>query len=267
MLDLQSQWQQILMTVALLMSRMAIAFSIIPIFVGNSIPPSIRIAFVAGLSTALLPFALQDAATASLPLTSLLLYVGKEAVIGLVLGLVASVGFWALYVAGTIIEYQTGLSFATTVDPMSGQEDSLVGTLFMRLFTTLFLIAGGLLSLISMLFDSYRIWPLSSLQPLASDLAVVQLLVSTVLNLVIIAVKVAAPFVIIMLLLEVAVGFLSRFAPQLNVFFVTLPLKVLVLAIMLLAYGTIIAANGDWLPMMRFDNALAPLERATPATP
>lgn len=264
MFDLQSQWQQILMTVALLMSRMAVAFSVIPIFLGNSIPAFIRIAFVAGLSTSLLPIALHDAALTSLPLTSLLVYVGKEAAIGLVLGLVASVGFWSLYVAGTIIEYQTGLSFATTVDPTSGQEDSLVGTLFMRLFTALFLIAGGMLSLIGMLFDSYRVWPLSSMQPLASNFAVVQLLISTVLSLIVVAVKVAAPFVIIMLLLEVAVGFLSRFAPQLNVFFVTLPLKVLVLAVLLLAYGAIVAANGDWLPMMRFDAVLAPLERVAP---
>jgi type III secretion protein T len=264
MIDLQSQWQQILPMIALLMSRMAIAFSVIPIFMGNSIPAFIRVAFVAGLSMALLPVALQDPATTSLPLTSLLLYTGKEALIGLVLGLIASVAFWALYVAGTIIEYQAGLSFATTIDPMSGQEDSLVGTLFQRMFTALFLITGGLLSLIGMLFDSYRVWPLASLQPLASNLAIVQLLITTVLNLVIIAVKVAAPFVIIMLLLEVAVGYLSRFAPQLNVFFVTLPLKVLSLAFLLLAYGAIIAANGDWLPMMRFDTVLAPLERATP---
>ena len=263
-MDLQGQWQQILMTVALLMSRMAVAFSVIPIFLGNSIPAFIRIAFVAGLSTALLPMALQDAGAGSLPLTSLLVYVGKEAAIGLVLGLVASVGFWALYVAGTIIEYQTGLSFATTIDPTTGQEDSLVGTLFMRMFTALFLIAGGMLSLIGMLFDSYRIWPLSSLHPLASNFTVVQLLMTSVLSLIVIAVKVAAPFVIIMLLLEVAVGYLSRFAPQLNVFFVTLPLKVLALTILLLAYGAIVAANGDWLPMMRFDAMLAPFERVTP---
>ena len=263
MFDLQTQWQQVLMTLGVLMSRMAVAFSIVPIFVGNSIPGFVRIALVAALSLSLLPLALQDATIASLPVTSLLVYVAKEAVIGLVLGLMASVSFWGLYIAGTIIEYQAGLTFATTIDPLSGQEDSLLGTLFMRLFTALFLIAGGLLSLIGMLFNSYRVWPLSQLQPLASSVEIVQLLIGAAMSMIVIAVRVAAPFVVLMLLLELAVGFLSRFAPQLNVFFVTLPLKVLLLTGLLLVYG-MIAANGEWLPMMRFDDLLAPLERATP---
>jgi type III secretion protein T len=263
MFDLETQWQQLLMTVGVLMSRMAVALSVVPIFVGSSIPGFVRIAFAAALSLALLPVALRDAAIASLPVTSLLLYVAKEAVIGLVLGLLASVSFWALYVAGTIIEYQAGLSFATTIDPMSGQEDSLIGTLFMRLFTALFLITGGLLSLIGMLFDSYRVWPLSQLQPLASNVEIVQLLMGAVMSMIVIAVRVAAPFVVLMVLLELAVGFLSRFAPQLNVFFVTLPLKVLLLTGLLLAYG-MLAANSEWLPMMRFDDLLTPLDRATP---
>lgn len=260
--NLEQQWQVILMIVAMLMSRMLVAFSIIPLFVGNGVPATIRVIFVAGLAFALLPLAMADDTLASIPLASMPFYVAKEAAIGLVLGLLASVGFWALYAAGAIIEYQAGLAFATTIDPLTGQDESLLGSLLVRLFTALFLITGGLLSLISMLFDSYTIWPLSSLTPTVSSPLLVELLLSALSQLLIAALKVAAPFVILMLMIEIAFGMLSRFAPMLNVFFLVLPLKVLALAGMLLLYGMVVASGGVPLLLIDFSAALGSLREA-----
>ena len=65
-----------------------------------------------------------------------------------------------------------------------------------------------------------------------------------------------------MLMVEIALGFLSRFAPQLNVFFLALPLKVLVLAVMLLLYGLALANGG--LPIADFTRTLEPLQRVLP---
>ena len=59
-------------------------------------------------------------------------------------------------------------------------------------------------------------------------------------------------------------GFLSRFAPQLNVFFLALPLKVLVLTIMLLLYGLVLASGGYLGPVADFGAILEPLRRALP---
>jgi len=250
------------MIVALLMSRMLVAFSIIPLFVGNGIPGSIRVIFVAGLAFGLLPLAFADDVLAAIPLASMPLYVAKEAAVGLVLGLLASVGFWALYAAGAIIEYQAGLAFATTIDPLTGQDESLLGSLLVRLFTALFLVTGGLLSLISMLFDSYVIWPLSSLTPVVGSPLLVELLLRALSELLIAAMKVAAPFVILMLMIEIAFGLLSRFAPMLNVFFLVLPLKVLALAVMLLLYGMVVANGATPLVMFDFSAALATLRGA-----
>ena len=243
-MDLERQWQPMLMTIALLMSRMLVAFSVVPLFVGNSVPGFIRVSFVAGLSCALLPLALADSALLSVPLTSMLLYVAKETIIGLVLGLVASASFWALHVAGSIIEYQAGLTMATTIDPLTAHEDSLVGGLLMRLFTALFLVTGGLLSLIGMLFESYRVWPLSSLTPTVDNLQLIEVLLHSFGEMLATALKVATPFLIIMLLFELALGFLSRFAPQFNAFFLSLPLKAVALAGVLLIYGMVVT-SGD----------------------
>jgi type III secretion protein T len=260
--QLEQQWQAILTIVALLMSRMLVAFSIIPLFVGNGVPATVRVIFVAGLAFALLPLAFADDALASIPLASMPLYVAKEAAIGLILGLLASVGFWALYAAGAIIEYQAGLAFATTIDPLTGQDESLLGSFLVRLFTTLFLVTGGLLSLISMLFDSYAVWPLSSLTPTVANPLLVELLLRALSQLLITALKVAAPFVILMLMIEIAFGLLSRFAPMLNVFFLVLPLKVLALAGMLLLYGMVVANGGATLLLVDFSAALGSLRGA-----
>jgi type III secretion protein T len=262
MMDLERQWQAVLMIVALIMSRMLVAFSVIPLFVGNGVPAFIRVVFVGGLSLALLPLALSDEALATLPLISAPIYIAKEAAIGLVLGLLASVGFWALYAAGAIIEYQAGMAFATTIDPLTGQDESLLGSLLVRLFTTLFLITGGLLSLLSLLFDSYVAWPLSSLMPVVDNPRLVTIMLQGLAQLLTTALTVAAPFVIMMLLIEVAFGMLSRFAPLLNVFFVVLPLKVLALALMLLLYGMVVANSGSLIPLTDFTHLLDSL-RAT----
>jgi type III secretion protein T len=262
-IDLEQQWRVVLTVMGVLMSRLLTAFTVLPLFAGNGIPGFMRIALVAGLSLSLLPLALADTALTAIPLANLWPYIAKEAAIGLVLGLLASVGFWALYVAGTIIEYQAGLTFAATVDPLSGQEESLVGNLLMRVLLTLFLISGGLLSLIGMLFESYRVWPLSSMTPVLGSAQLAAALLQSLAELTTVALKVAAPFVMLMLLVEVALGFLSRFAPQLNVFFVALPLKVLVLAAMLLLYCLMLASSGEQLPITDFSRLLDPL-RARP---
>lgn len=262
MVDLEQQWQAILMVIGLLMSRMLVAFSVLPLFIGNGVPAMVRVVFVAGLACALLPLAFADDTLATIPLARMPFYVAKEAAIGLVLGLLASVGFWALYAAGAIIEYQAGLAFATTIDPLTGQEDSLLGSLLVRLFTTLFLVTGGLLSLISMLFDSYTAWPLSSLTPVVTNPKLVALLLGALSQLLVTALKVAAPFVILMLMIEIAFGMLSRFAPMLNVFFLVLPLKVLALAAMLLLYGMVIASGTSPLALLDFSQVLEAMRGA-----
>jgi type III secretion protein T len=261
--ELASSWQDMLLVAALLMARMLMAFSVIPLFVGNSIPVTTRTVFVAGLAFALLPFALADASIShQLPASNWIGLAVKEALLGLVLGLLCSIGFWAVYAAGTIVEYQAGLSMATTIDPTSGQDESLVGTLFMQIFIVLFIATGGLLTMIGMLFDSYKVWPLSSMTPVVGSAKLTAIVVGGVAELVGIAVKVAAPFVILMLLVEIALGLLSRFAPQLNVFFLSLPLKMLVLTLMLLLYGLVMTDAIRLLPTSDFPAILRAVQGA-----
>ncbi len=259
---LGDSWREMLLVMALLMARMLVAFSVIPLFVGNSIPRFIQAAFVAALSLALLPMALADEALTTLPAAAIPFYAAKEAAIGLVLGLLASVGFWAMYAAGSIIGYQAALGMATAPDPFTGRPESLMATLVMQLFIALFLFTGGMMALIDMLFQSYRLWPLTSMTPLVGNLALTEAAVGALVGLFAMALKVAAPFVILMLLLELALGFLSRFAPQLNVFLLALPIKVTLLALMLLLYSMLIFSQTIALPVAEFPPVLESMREA-----
>ncbi len=262
-MELSAAWQDMLIAIALLTARMLAAFSVIPLFIGNTVPMTARMAFVVGLSLVLLPHALaQPGISAQIAAESWVVLALKESLLGLVLGLLSSIGFWAVHAAGTIIEHQAGLSMATTIDPTSGQEDTLIGTLFMQIFIVLFLASGGLLAMIGMLFDSYKIWPLASLAPLVGNLELTGVIMRGVAELIAIAVKIAAPFVILMLLLEGALGLLSRFAPQLNVFFLALPLKMLVMTAMLLVYGLAMTDAIRLLPIADFSSILRALKGA-----
>jgi len=259
MIDLQQHWQFIFMVLALVMSRMLMAFSVIPFFFGSGVPMLVRTVVVAGLALGLLPLVLADPGLANLSASNMSMYVAKEAGIGLVLGLLAGVGFWVMYTAGAIIENQAGLSMASTIDPLTGQNDSLVGGLLTQIYTVLFLLGGGLLSLIGMLFESFRVWPPSSMTPIISNLRLAEVVVHGFEEMLLLALKVAAPFLILMLTVEMALGVLSRFAPQLNVFFLSMPLKVLVLALLLLIYGVLVSGSPSLLPTVDFTHLLDPL--------
>ena len=237
-----------LLAVALLMVRMLIALSFLPMFMGNAIPATVRISFVAGLSLCLLPLLGPHASLLHLEWSGIFPYMLKEAALGLILGLLSSLTFWALHSAGALIEFQAGLAMSTVVDPLSGQEDSLVGALFLQLFNMLFLVSGGLLALIGMLFDSYKIWPIDHMVPVIGNIKIISLIVQSFTGMIELVVKIAAPFVILMLVAELALGLLSRFAPQLNVFFLSLPIKIVILAILMLLFCSLLADGSLLMP-------------------
>jgi type III secretion protein T len=174
---------------------------------------------------------------------NLLLLTVKEAGIGAVLGLLGCLVFYALQVAGSVIEMQAGLSMAAQIDPISGHDSSLVSSLFQQLFSILFIITGGLLAFIGMLFESYAVWPLEVMVPQFNAARLAALVVGSVGEMLWLAIKIATPFVILLMLAELAMGFLSRMVPQANAFFLSLPVKVLLLALLLLAFCTVLSSN------------------------
>jgi type III secretion protein T len=201
--------QTLLLTVCLLMARLLVAFSLFPLFMGNAMPVTVRLSFVVTLSLCLVPMLGPNAKLLQLQWAELLPYLLKEVGLGLVLGLSTSFIFWAIHAAGAVIEYQAGLNMSNTIDPLLGREDSLIGGFLLQLFSIVFLMAGGLLALIGMLFESYRIWPVQEMVPILGNIKLTALLLTGVTSMIELVIKIAAPFVILMLVAELALGLLS----------------------------------------------------------
>ncbi|RJG42794.1 type III secretion system export apparatus subunit SctT [Motilimonas pumila] len=148
----------------------------------------------------------------------------KEVVLGVVMGYIATVPFWVAQGVGFFIDNQRGAAMASMMNPLLGEQTSPLGLFLSQLLVTLFVISGALMALLVVLIQSYTIWPVGVLYPEFIDgldtfaLAQLDLLMELIVVL-------SAPVILAMFLAEFALALISRFAPQLNVFFLAMPVK------------------------------------------
>lgn len=239
----------LLLMVAVLSARIGTALLMFPLFSAGALPLSVRASIIAGLAVCLLPMQglgnMQ--ALAQLSAVSAVTLLLKEVALGFVLGWVGSAGFWAVHAAGAIIANQAGLSMAFTIDPLQGEEDSLVGGFLVQVLSIVFLASGGLLLLLGVLYESFGVWPVNALAPRINPVLWLDAGIQVIRLMSELALRVAAPFVLLMLLVEVSLGLLGRYAPQLNVFFLALPIKAAILVVLLLVYAMVLV-DGSALP-------------------
>jgi flagellar biosynthetic protein FliR len=149
---------------------------------------------------------------------------GQEVFIGAVLGLTARLTIAALQVAGFVIAQQLGLGFVTAIDPTQGQQGVLVANFLTILGITLVFATDLHHLAIAALNDSYALFRPGEL-PMLGDVAA--LTTQTVATAFRIGIQLAAPFLVFGLLFNLGLGVLSRLMPQMQVFFVGLPLSIL----------------------------------------
>ena len=160
--------------------------------------------------------------TASLaPVITMLI---QEIMVGLILGMTARLAISALQVAGTVVAQQMGLGFVTALDPTQNQQGALVGNFLNVLGVALIFTTDLHYLVIAALNDSYNIFKPGQL-PLAGDVA--QHITQVVTTSFRIGIQLAAPFLVFGLLFNLGLGVLSRLMPQMQVFFVGLPLSIL----------------------------------------
>ena len=149
----------------------------------------------------------------------------EEILIGAVLGLTARLTVSALEVAGSVIAQQLGLGFVTAVDPTQGEQGALVGNFLTMLAVTLFFATDMHHLVIAALNDSYALFAPGEV-PASGDVAA--LMTRTVSGAFRIGIQLSAPFLAFGLLFNLGLGVLSRLMPQMQVFFVALPLSILI---------------------------------------
>lgn len=209
---------------ALAFARWAPVFSMTPFIGGRLVPGSVRIglAFVMSLwvlpglsATTVVPLALSAAAFWVLLL--------KEILVGFVLSFAGALVFWAAEMGGKFIDNVRGTTTANLLIPQVSTQSSLLGDFYFQLFIVLYVTAGGHRWFLSAVFQSYEAIP--PLQPRLNTRALALGMTETTAELWVVALKIMAPALIVLMLMDLMLGVANRMAPQLDVFFISLSLK------------------------------------------
>jgi len=163
---------------------------------------------------------------------------GKEFIIGVFIGFVAAIPFWALDSASYVIDTMRGSSMATVLNPSLGESSTIFGVFFSQLLTVLFFSFGGFEDLITSLYQSYQLYPPGS--SIGFNKTALLFFKQQWDMLFEMLFSFGLPAIGIMLLVDIGLGLLNRAAQQMNIFFLAMPIKsalVLLLLIISLPYS------------------------------
>jgi flagellar biosynthetic protein FliR len=148
-----------------------------------------------------------------------------EFVIGLMLGLMIEICFVGLQMAGMLIAQESGLAFGQIADPSTGTQQTVLSAMYQQLGVVVFLIVGGHRALFLSVLQTFHTIPLLAAGngQVGAELLVDALRLSGETTL-----RVAVPAVLTLFLLNIAMGFISRTVPQLNIATIGFSIKSLV---------------------------------------
>lgn len=232
----------------MVLTRTSAFFLVLPVFGWKSIPVRIKVAMTILISIFFsmitqLPFAAKQVSV-----LEAILLMAYEAAYGLALGLIAVVVFSSVKFSGRVIERQMGLAMAEILDPLTGERAQPLGSLLEMIFIILFLSANGHHLLLLIISRSYETFPVGSI-PTMADLAGGIVKAGSVMLLA--GLRMAAPMLAAFLLLMVVLAVLARMVPEMNILFISLPLRVgvglLMVAIFLPFISAFVGEFADWM--------------------
>jgi flagellar biosynthetic protein FliR len=200
-----------------------------------TVSPRVRLTIALLLTAVIMPLHRTEYQVDLRALGPVLLAMGQELLVGAVLGLLARLTISALQIAGSVVAQQMGLGFVTAVDPTQGQQGMIVGNFLAVLGVTMIFATDMHYLVIGALNDSYVLFKPGEV-PIIGDVA--NVLTTSVAGAFRIGIQLAAPFLVFGLLFNLGLGILSRLMPQMQVFFVGMPLSILAgLLILVLVLG------------------------------
>jgi flagellar biosynthetic protein FliR len=162
--------------------------------------------------------------------------IGGEMVFGVAMGMVASFVFIAVQWGGEMIGQQMGLNLSEVFDPQFGASGSLVGEMYFMLTTVVFLFVGGHLDMIRAVRASFDALPLLSL---GVDQNLFELLLKLLESATQFALQLAAPVLVTMLVVDLALGCISKTMPQMNVMTAGLTLRSIIgMVVLIVSIGS-----------------------------
>jgi flagellar biosynthesis protein FliR len=212
--------------------RVTAMVALMPILGSQTIQIQLKLGISVALSIILVPFIPAVAMPAGFWEYAVLLI--KEVFVGIVIGFVSSLLFSVVQFAGALIDTLMGFGFVELVDPFTETSTTTLGQLKTLIFTIVFIVLGGHFYMILAIQKSFEVIPLLGVQVPGGSL--MTLLTNVTTGVFISALKLAAPAFVTLVITSLALGVVARTVPQMNVYFVGLPLTIA------LGFGTTIIA-------------------------
>ena len=226
----------------LVLFRITGIFIFAPVFGSRVVPGRVKIFFALGLSFCVYPMLLGSGTAATSGIAGVLVSqlkfwalpgaVMMELLIGLVIGYAASLPMIGLQIGGRVIDQQLGMGFAGVVNPEFDEQTGVLSEFYFVTALTVFVILGGHRVLLMALVGSFERVPLGGFTPDAKLINLVIGMLATVFEL---ALRVASPVLCLIFLETVAMGFIARTVPQMNVLSIGFPLRIIMGGMLLVA--------------------------------
>jgi flagellar biosynthesis protein FliR len=214
-------------------TRISAFFMVLPVFSWTSIPIRIKVSLALLLAVFFSMITPLPTAVEQTSMLKAVLLIINEGIYGLALGLVAAILFSAVKFGARIIEQEMSLTMAEILDPLTGEEAQPLGSLLEMMFIIMFLSANGHHLFLLTLWKSYEAFPAGSIPTIPNLTAGIVGAGSAML---VAGLKLAAPMLAASMVLMVVLAVLARVVPEMNILFISLPLRVGLGLLMVIAF-------------------------------
>ena len=215
-----------------------------------SIPAKVKILLALVFSAMIFPLVASRLPGAAVPssFAQLAFGVAGEMLIGLTMGFVLLLSFEGMQVGATLVSQQMGLGLAQLIDPNTLVSSTVLSQLYVLLASLVYVLLNGHLVLLQALIGTFESVPLMSFRPGGGVLG---LLVDILTGSFVLGIRVAGPALVAVFLASLALGFISRTMPQLNILAAGFPIRIcLSLTVLVASLGAALALFQDSLDVI-----------------
>jgi len=227
----------------------------LPVLSGASIPMIARLALALALSYLVFVTGVVTEVSYYNTVWGFAMLIGTEFMVGFILAYIVFLFFSVMHFVGQLLDFQIGFAMVNVLDPISQVQVPVTGNLLFLMMGALFIVTGGLNVVMAAMFLSYEIIPPGTAGIIGNNVTIFYIL-HLMMQFFALAVRIALPLAGVVLIIDVTLGLLVKAVPQMNVFVVGMPVKVLVGLMVLFLITPIFAGVYDWLFMAAYRGML-----------
>lgn len=216
----------------LIVVRLLGFFVVLPILSGANIPNLSKIILATGIAVIIFTTGIVDEVHYSPNVPGYIGLIAEEFFVGFLMGFVTYLAFTVFHFAGHMMDFHMGFKMVNVMDPLTQIQVPLVGNILYLIVCVVFIVTGGLHTFIYAINVSYTFFQPGQAFVLGNDRLYFYIL-SLFSNYIQLGFRIALPVIGTILVVDASLGILVKAVPQMNVFSVGLPLKVLIGTILL----------------------------------